>query len=527
MSEQLTAKEKEALRAYAYEDPVFFCRHFLPHIFRGEIPWVHRGILAILTRKCAFLERYGEIDKIVKNFVARRADGTFEPFFEVRDGHVMLRVHRFTCTMMPRGFSKTMLCGLAIPLYDILYKEHKFIVYVSETAAHAEMQLANIKRELESNYQIQLLFGTQKPDRASSAKWTQDFVETTGGVALAAKGRGAQIRGLNHLGHRPSKIICDDLEDKESVSTDLQRKKTREWAYGDLMPALQEDDPEATIVALGTLLHPEALLNVWAEDLDWTTVKIAAVDTDGASVWPYLWPLSKLEAKKQAFSRVGQLHTFYMEYMNESRASELEIFKRDWFSYVSPAPSEQLFFGIYSDPAISEKRTADHATIAVNAITPSGHIYTFESWGKIGASPREQVDKFFEFVLMYRIHERGRAGVESNAFQAALLHLMYEEMARRGVWFELVGVHNKAKKASRIQGILQPRYAARYIRHTRVFAELETQLLEFHPERDGKDDFADAQAGCITLLDPYAGVVAETAPLAPLRKLNQEDYLHY
>lgn len=527
MTETLTAEDKEVLRVHAYEDPVFFCRHFLPHIFRGEIPWVHRGILAILTRKCAFLERYGELDKIVKNFVARRADGGLEPIFELRSGHILMRVHRFTCVMMPRGFSKTMLCGLAVPLYDILFKEHKFLVYVSEAASHAEMQLANIKRELEGNAQIQILFGAQKPDRTSSAKWTQDFIETIGGVAIAAKGRGAQIRGLNHLGHRPSKIICDDLEDKESVSTDLQRKKTREWAYGDLMPALQEDDPEATITALGTLLHPEALLNVWAEDQDWTTVKIAAVDMDGQPVWPYLWPLYKLEAKKQAFSRVGQLHTFYMEYMNEARASELQIFRQDWFTHAIPAPDEQLFFAIYSDPAISEKRTADHAVTSVNAITPKGHIYTFESWGKIGASPREQVDKFFEFVLMYRIHERGRAGVESNAFQAAMIHLLYEEMARRGVWFELVGVNNKTKKASRIQGILQPRYAAKYIRHTRVFPELETQLLEFHPERDGKDDYADAQAGCVTLLDPYAGVVTAENPAVHLPKINHAEFLQY
>lgn len=507
MQTVLTEQEKSALRERAYADPVFFCKYFLQHLFKSEIPWFHRGILAILTRKCAFLERYGQLEKIISNFVYEQ-DDEIRPVFFYSNGKLCMSLGKYTELIIPRGFSKTTIAGIAVPLYEVLFQDHKFIVYVSESASHAEMQLDNVKRELESNEAIGLVFGVLRPDRGDGQKWRADFIETTTGIALAARGRGAQVRGLNHRGQRPTKIIVDDVEDKESVSTELQRLKTRTWAYGDLMPALPEADNSGTIVALGTVLHREALLLTWAKDPLWTVVRFGAYDREGDLLWPYLMDEKKLESKKASFARAGQLSTFYLEYHNEPRDPENAPFKEGWVTYAQPPADVPKFFSLYCDPAISKNRLADHSVIAVNAILAHGEIFTYESWGGLGLSPRDLVNKYFHFYEQYSRIGPCVCGIESTAYQAALVHLMQEEMARKGVWFEIAGVQHKTRKEDRILGILVPRYANGYIRHTRAFPELETQMLDFRRGADQKDDYVDAQAGSIGLLDPYAIVAS-------------------
>jgi len=68
----LSETQVEKIMADCYADPVLFCQTFLHDHFYREIPWVHRGILSILTGKTKFLLKYGKIDKIVKNFIPER-----------------------------------------------------------------------------------------------------------------------------------------------------------------------------------------------------------------------------------------------------------------------------------------------------------------------------------------------------------------------------------------------------------------------------------------------------------------------
>jgi predicted phage terminase large subunit-like protein len=496
-------EELKAIAQEAYDDPVYFCKTFLPHLFPQEIPWLHRGVLAILTRRTEFLHRYGEVDKIVENFVYER-DGKIVPIFHRRDdGSLYMVLGRYTLIMLPRGFAKTTLAGNAVPLYDILYGEQPFAIYVSETATHAQMQMENIKRELESNERIKAVFGALRPGREDSARWAQDAFETTSGMAMAARGRGGQIRGLKHGPHRPRKIIFDDLEDKESCSTEEQRKKTRTWFYGDVLPALPELDRDATVVGLGTLLHQDALLTYLERDPQWTVVKFGVRDRGGNWLWPANINEHKYEVKKKSAVLAGELSTFIMEYDNVYTSDESAKFKADSITYAPAPPRDELQVAVYCDPAISEAKDADFTVIAAVGMSAQGKLYVLDMLAQRGMSPREQVDKYFEFLLRWRPQ---KAGVESVAYQKALVHLIREEMFRKKYYIELTAVRNSTNKIARINGILQPRYAAGYIVHTRRFPELEAQLLDFP---NGKhDDAPDAVAGAIALLDPYAPMAA-------------------
>jgi predicted phage terminase large subunit-like protein len=492
-----------------FEDPVWFCKFFLPHLFPGTIPWVHRGLLSILTGRVDFLHTYGEIEKIRRNFVWEDADGETHSMFQYDDeGNLQVYRGKYTLIMMPRGAAKTTIAGVAVPLYEILNQECGFQVYISHAMPHSKMQLNNVKRELTDNGRIQGVFGEMKPGLRDEEKWSEEMFENTRGIAMAARGRGGQIRGLLHRGQRPKKIIIDDLEDKDSVSTQLQRSKTREWAYADMMPALPPLDPDGTIIALGTMLHKEDLLSVWGQDPDWTVVKFGVWDRDGEPLWPEYMDEEKIAAKKRSYSVAGQLHNYYMEYENEPQAAETQVFKPEHFLY-EPVPEGDGFYiqnAIYIDPAISPRRTADKTAIIVAGMAKNGLIYVQEVVAKRGMNETEKIDTYFRLHQKYQCR---RAGVESVAYQASLIHHLREAMFRKGHYFEIDAIPHKTKKTSRIVGILAGRFNSGYIRFVRRFPDLEVELMDFRPDTDDQpDDCADALAGVVALLDPFAAEAA-------------------
>ena len=495
MAEILTKEERKQIAAECYANPPLFCKTFLPHWFPMDMPWVHWGALAIILRRTEFLKGYPELDKIFANFVLESG----EPIFFWEGDEIKIKVGKFTLLMMPRGYSKTTLFNACV-LMCILYQEkaRDFIVYISEAATHAEIQLGNVKRELESNNKIKAVFGELKPEQRQGKKWAEDMFETVTGIVVFARGRGSQIRGLNHNARRPNFILVDDVEDKESVKTDEQRAKTLEWAYGDLLPAMPELDPDATLAAAGTLLHREALLMRWSLDPQFTTIRFGATDKQGDFLWPAMMDADKLEKKKQSFAMNGLLHVFYMEYFNDIRAPEKQKFKPE-FLIIKPTPLNEIYHrSLAADPAISNKPGRDHAAQGVAGMNDKGTIFVIDMWGKLGATPREQIDNYFEFHAKYAPRY---CGIESVAFQAALIHLMREEMFRKKQYFEIVPLTHSQKKEERVEGILQPRYANGYIIHTRHFVNLETQLLDWP---NGKKDYPDVLAMCVALLDPLA-----------------------
>lgn len=531
---ELTPEQKIAQDAYA--DPVFFLKFFLPHLFPGDIPWVHRGILAILTRKTDFLLKYGDLDKIIQNFVwSEDPDDTeaelhaiFTP--EFKDGEIVslgMRITKFSEIMLPRGYSKTTLAGIGVVLYWILFQDKKFPVYVSETATHAEMQLGNVRRELEANERILAVFGALAPDRQSSLKWTGDQLETLTGITVVARGRGGQIRGLNVRGQRPDCILLDDVEDRDSVKTEDQRFKARQWMYGDVIPALPEMQENATMIALGTLLHPEALLMTLKNDPEWTSIIFGVRDKKGGLLWEANMDEKKIELKKQSFARAGQLPQYYLEYENTVRGADTQKFRPEFFIIQPEIRSNLEVCAIALDPAISQSHKADFSSLAIAGMNTKGKIIVLDMWGKVGATPREQVDRYFELATK---HDCTHHGVESIAYQAALIHLLREEMFRKGRYFEIVPIKHTQKKEERIEGILQPRYANGYIQHVRHFPLLETQLLDWP---NGKRDFPDALAMAIALLDPVAplalGLNADPSndEMPPLDEVFSDDWRTY
>lgn len=295
----LSEEEKKSLRKELYLDPVLFLRTILPHWFTEPLSWMHRGYLAILLRRTDFLPKYGELDKIIENFVCKQNpwddDEVGRPIFSLEpDGSVSLVISRNTEIMMPRGIGKTTLANGA-QVFMGCYKVRKFVLKIGETATHAETQLMNCRKEFEFNNKIITLFGALK----GNDKWSEEMFVLANGFIMAATGRGGQVRGRNVNSIRPDFIHLDDVEDKESVSTAEQRKKTLDWFMGDVLPALGELNTDSTILLNGTLLHNEALLVMLGKDPTFTTIVLGALDSKGQPVFPKYMDERKLAAKRR------------------------------------------------------------------------------------------------------------------------------------------------------------------------------------------------------------------------------------
>jgi hypothetical protein len=386
-------------------------------------------------------------------------------------------------------------------------------VYLSETGPHSEQQLDNVKRELESNERLLAVYGVKKPERSDPEHWSGKLIETTDGVVIAARGRGGQVRGLNHRGRRPDEIVFDDVEDKESVATDAQRKKARVWLKNDVEQALPQiaGVRRGRVTGLGTIIHHDSLLLALARDPEWMVIRFGAVDPDGDMLWDHYMTKQQYHTKQRSYRRLGQLPEFNMEFQSSTKSEgDNAKFKDEYIRYEARERKDFVAVGIVCDPAISKERDACPCAFAVVGMDEKGRMHVFDVYMEVGMSPRQQVDKYFELHFKWDCNKHG---VEAVAYQKALIHLLKEEMFRKGreygpkAYFEIEPItHGRTAKSPRVEGVLSPRYAAGYITHQRRFPEYEEQLTDWP---NAKQDGPDVVAMTVTLLDPFAALVGD------------------
>jgi hypothetical protein len=529
---------KHKIREDCYVDPVLFAQTFLFEHFYRPIPWVHRALFAILTGKANFLLKYGDIGKIMRNFVHNYEDGTTRQVFHVfidqeevssdevdalLEGHsfdaedgpkveVKLDLGAFTLIMMPRGSSKTTIAGLAVPLYKLLYQEDEFTLYVSKADRHSQGQLQSVRKELVNNEIIRDIFGDLKPRRSEEEQWSKEKFETVTGVAMQARGKGSAIRGVNHNNRRPSTIIVDDPQSGDDVKSDLIREDDKKWAFAELTPArARVIGTRGKIICLATWLHKQCLAAVWSRDPRWTSVLMGIKDSDGEYIWPDYMDAEEERIEKASYSRAGLLGDFYREYYNQEVIDDELPFKKSFIIYEPEVPRDKMVCATFADLASSEKRTADYSAIVTVGLDTSGLVWLLEAWiERVGIQEEVKVEEYFRQSIQWQSELHG---FESNAYQAVFGVLLRAEMFRRGHYFEVEPVTHKTRKIDRIRGALRPRYAGGFVRHRIQFDEYETQLFDFRLDDSHEhDDGPDAAAAALVLLDPAAAYFAQKDP---------------
>jgi hypothetical protein len=178
----------------------------------------------------------------------------------------------------PRGHAKSTIATLAYPLRQILQRGEHYIWIVSDTAHQAQMHLENIRWELTDNERLAEDYSKRI---GRGQKWSAGSMRLASGVVVEAYGTGQRIRGKRAGAHRPSLIICDDLQNDGHIASVAQREASRAWFHGTLLRA---GNSLTNVINLGTALHRDALAMVLTRTPGWRTRTFAAIE---------LWPVRK------------------------------------------------------------------------------------------------------------------------------------------------------------------------------------------------------------------------------------------
>lgn len=153
----------------------------------------------------------------------------------------------------PRGGAKSTIGALALPLRAALERRDPYIWIVSDTAHQACAHLDNVKAELVDNPRLANDYPTAV---GLGPTWRHSLIVLRNGVTIEALGTGQRIRGRRRGEHRPSLIICDDLQNDGHIRSALQREHSRTWFHGALINA---GTPHTNVVNLATALHHQAI----------------------------------------------------------------------------------------------------------------------------------------------------------------------------------------------------------------------------------------------------------------------------
>lgn len=173
--------------------------------------------------------------------------------------------------LAPRGAAKSTIGTLAYPLREALEAREPYIWIVSDTMSQAHAHLENIKTELTGNERLARAY----PGACGKGgRWRDGGIVLRNGIAIEAFGTGQRLRGRRRMQHRPSLIVCDDLQNDRHIVSSAAREKSRSWFHGTLLKA---GDPSSNVVNLATALHVEAIAMELLEKPGWISKRFRAI----------------------------------------------------------------------------------------------------------------------------------------------------------------------------------------------------------------------------------------------------------
>ena len=314
----------------------------------------------------------------------------------------------------PRGFAKSTICSVFFPLWLALNKKKSDIFLVSATISLSRELLRKIRNELENNELLLKDFGEMKSD-----KWTEEILILNNGVVIRAKGRGFQIRGF-----RPDIVICDDLEDEESLYSKEQRDKLETWFMRTLLPALK---PDQNLVYVGTKLHQLSLISLLEQKEEFEVRKYVAL-VNGKSIWEDLFSTDFLLRMK---NEIGT-YAFEAEYQNNPLSLQDMPIKPHYLEGVV-VRGKTTVSCLAVDPAISEREGSDFRAVAIFDMVETDNGLAFkERFSEQGRwNITEQIDRIIDLYVKYKPE---RVIIEEVAFQAVIRKILLQKSREKGIF---------------------------------------------------------------------------------------------
>lgn len=395
----------------------------------------------------------------------------------------------------PRGFAKSKIVSVFYPTYSACYQLRKDIVIISASESLAIELLRQIKRELENNQVLISMFGDLRSD-----KWTENHIILKNGVNIRAKGAGGQIRGF-----RPDCLILDDIETDESVASEEQRKKLKDWIFRACLNTLL---PEGQFLIIGTILHPLSILsdlldtpNGWVKER--FKAYIDGIEEKGHELWGVARPHEWLQQRK---AEIGSF-AFASEFMNDPKADTSAPIRAEHIRYWTDLPTQ--YSGVIAvDPAYSEDDKADYKVASLVLIDQTQSRY-LSKYIRTHAPTGE----FINMILDMFSQNKGvitALGIPNSGVEKLFFETFNKICEDRRIYPPVVELANSfitssgqkiANKKARIVASLQPLFEnGKYYIHKDQY-EVKEELLTIGSSR--WDDIVDTLCYAEQILQPF------------------------
>ncbi len=391
-----------------------------------------------------------------------------------------------------RGSAKSTIINMAYAIWSILGRHSKkFIVIVAQTKEQARAQMKNLKDEFDNNALLRADLG---PFEESDDEWRSlSLTIPKYGVRIIAVCVGQSLRGIRHNQHRPDLIICDDIEDLESVKTQESRDKTFRWITSELIPA---GDKNTRLVMIGNLLHKDSTImrmrdKIMDNELSGEYREYPLTDKEGKCSWKGKYPTEQDIAEAKA--KVTNETVWRREYLLEIVAEQDVVIRPEWIQFYNELPptSEGANFrsrAIGLDLAISLKEHADYTAIVsvqINGWENDFKIYVMQNCINSRLTHLQTINSVVKLAHSLAVNtELPRVFVEDVAYQYAVV----EQLEAEGL--DAVGVKVGTDKRTRLALISSMIQDGTILFPRQGCEKLIQQLVGFGAEKH--DDLADA-----------------------------------
>jgi predicted phage terminase large subunit-like protein len=334
-----------------------------------------------------------------------------------------------------RGSGKSTIMTLSYPLWAILGEQQKkFVLILSQTQRQARQHLVNLKRELESNALLRSDLG---PFKEETDEWgALALVIPKYNARIMAASTEQSVRGLRHGEHRPDLIICDDIEDLESVKTKEGRDKTHQWLTGDVIPS---GDQNTRVVIVGNLLHEDSLLmrlkaGIADGEMDGIYRNYPLLDDKNNIAWLGMYPtMAHVETARR---KIGNEASWHREYLLHIISDSERVVHPEWIHYYTELPPDRgqdiefSFAATGIDLAVSQKTTADYTAMV------SARVYTQANGYKIYILPNpvnehltfpQTIEKIKSVSKMAGGGRYSKIIVEQVGYQEAVIQQLHQD----------------------------------------------------------------------------------------------------
>jgi len=403
--------------------------------------------------------------------------------------------------VMPRGHYKTTIASVAYPIWLSVHDPNIRILIASSNATNAQKIVSLIRAKWERCETLRWLFPELVPD-PQRVRWT----DSTACITRAKDWPEGTYESIGVGGTAVSRhydvIIEDDLVSDDQLISRDQMQKVIDWHQ--YKEALFVSPSRGISVVIGTRWAFFDLIS-WIMDNEPDRVRyVRSAVENGVPIFPEEYTLQELE---RLLATMGP-YKYSCQYLNDPVSESSRKFQEEWLRFYDTLPEGPHNYFIACDPATGvvkagggDAKQSDYTAIVCLAANAEGELYVTDV-----VCDRLGTDEFiYELFRLYETYaSRGsvRVGMETNAFQRALLFPIRQEMRRSGVHFTVqeLKASRAATKQLRIEA-LQPYFANGTIWLPRSGADELLHELRLWP-LSRHDDALDALAYAVQMSRP-------------------------